>query len=183
MGSKVTIMEGMLEGAAAFNQPLSFDTSKVTIMEGMFYEAAAFNQPLSFVTSEVTTMEHMFANAMALSDANKHLIRCAWEGTEAFDDQYDDWNEASFIMKDQGSTKCAAGTELTESECEAHAGAVAGLTYKNKIIQGEVSLYPSGCWEYSDQGNLLGTVYFNEAPSSHQVTSASAAPICKRVCE
>ena len=122
-------------------------------------------------------------NAIALSDANKHLIRCAWEGTEAFDDQYDDWNEASFIMKDQGSTKCAAGTELTESECEAHAGAVAGLTYKNKIIQGEVSLYPSGCWEYSDQGNLLGTVYFNEAPSSHQVTSASAAPICKRVCE
>ena len=30
-------MEGMFYGAAAFNQPLSFDTSSVTNMRYMFY--------------------------------------------------------------------------------------------------------------------------------------------------
>ena len=42
------------QGAFAFNQPLSFDTSSVTDMSYMFYYASAFNQPLSFDTSSVT---------------------------------------------------------------------------------------------------------------------------------
>jgi len=59
--SKVTNMGYMFfEGATAFNQPLSFDTSKVTNMGYMFYSAAAFNQPLSFDTSKVTNMGYMF---------------------------------------------------------------------------------------------------------------------------
>ena len=50
------------QGATAFNQPLSFDTSKVTNMGYMFFEGAtAFNQPLSFDTSKVTKMGYMFS--------------------------------------------------------------------------------------------------------------------------
>jgi len=169
--SKVTSMAYMFISATAFNQPLSFVTSEVTTMKYMFYNARAFDQPLSFVTSEVTTMVDMFSNAIALSDANKHLIRCAWEGTEAFNYQYDDWNEASFITKDPDSTKCAAGTELTELECVLRPG--------NQGIVSE-SQQPSGCYEVINSG---GAVYFNDASSSDQVTSSTAKPICKRVCE
>merc|ERR1711865_943997 len=132
----------MFKSAVAFDQPLSFDTSKVTDMTSMFVEAGAFDQPLSFVTSEDPSMDNMFDNAIALSDANKHLIRCAWAGTSAFADQYANWNEASFITKDPESTKCAAGTELTEAECAAQA------EYKNKVAVADVNLYPSGCWAY-----------------------------------
>ena len=49
-----------LQGASAFNQPLSFDTSSVTDMGGVFYGASAFNQPLSLDTSSVTNMFAMF---------------------------------------------------------------------------------------------------------------------------
>ena len=48
------------QGASAFNQSLSFDTSSVTTMSYMFYHALAFNQPLSFDTSSVTSMGWMF---------------------------------------------------------------------------------------------------------------------------
>merc|ERR1712194_164711 len=72
-------MESMFFDTSAFNQPLSFDTSKVTTMESMFGAASAFNQPLSFDTSKVTDMRYMFEGANSLSDANKRLIRCAWE--------------------------------------------------------------------------------------------------------
>ena len=47
------------QGASAFNQPLSFDTSSVTNMQSMF-QSSAFNQPLSFDTSRVTNMYYMF---------------------------------------------------------------------------------------------------------------------------
>merc|ERR1719149_169856 len=82
--SKVTTMQQMFQYTYAFNQPLSFDTSKVTAMHGMFQDAKAFNQPLSFDTSKVTNMDSMFYGANSLSNANKLLIRCAWEGTSAF---------------------------------------------------------------------------------------------------
>ena len=102
------------QGASAFNQPLSFDTSSVTDMNHMFWSASAFNQLLSWDTSSVTDMEDMFGvsffgvrytraspdphisphiahallstrqGASSLSDANKLLIRCAWAGTAAF---------------------------------------------------------------------------------------------------
>merc|ERR1711935_116245 len=84
MGSSVTTMYAMFAYAAAFNQPLSFDTSKVTDMVNMFTSASAFNQPLSFDTSKVTDMSYMFYYANSLSAANKRLIRCAWAGTSAF---------------------------------------------------------------------------------------------------
>jgi len=42
------------QGASAFNQPLSLDTSSVTSMTNMFFNAEAFNQPLSFDTSSIT---------------------------------------------------------------------------------------------------------------------------------
>ena len=111
---------------------------------------------------------------MALSDANKHLIRCAWEGTEAFDDQYDDWNEASFITKDPGSTclsSVPAVDPLTGGECGLRPG------YQGIVSE---SQQPSGCYEVI---NSAGAVYFNDASSSDQVTSSTAKPICKRVCE
>ena len=72
------------QGASAFNQPLSFDTSSVSNMGLMFYGASAFNQPLSFDTSSVTDMQSMFNATNSLSNANKLLIRCAWAGTSAF---------------------------------------------------------------------------------------------------
>merc|ERR1711935_126198 len=82
--SSVTDMRGMFNRATAFNQPLSFDTSSVMDMVGMFNRATAFNQPLSFDTSRVTDMGGMFYSANSLSNANKLLIRCAWAGTDAF---------------------------------------------------------------------------------------------------
>merc|ERR1711935_993871 len=81
--SSVTTMYYMFY-RSAFNQPLSFDTAKVTNMFAMFSSATVFNQPLSFDTSSVTAMDYMFKNANSLSDANKLLIRCAWTGTSAF---------------------------------------------------------------------------------------------------
>ena len=57
----------MFNSAAAFNQPLAFDTSSVTNMGGMFYEAVAFNQPL------------LNFDATSLKDA-----ACMFEGAAAF---------------------------------------------------------------------------------------------------
>merc|ERR1711865_633566 len=197
--SKVTTMEYMFDYAEAFNQPLSFDTSKVTTMYGMFSNTEAFNQPLSFDdTSEVTTMEYMFSNAVAfnqplsfdiskvttmgsmfqyaeaLSDANKHLITCAWAGTSVFTDSYGyGWQhveEVSFITQDPGS-KCAAGTELTAAECGLRPGYQGKYNWESN---------PLGCWE---DITSAGAVYFNDASSTDQVTSSTAKPICKRVCE
>ena len=81
-------MDGMFRDAAAFNQPLAFDTASVTNvrvllvwsstqwetrfwfpisyptyhqMYAMFYGSAAFNQPLSFDTASVTNVRvHLF---------------------------------------------------------------------------------------------------------------------------
>jgi hypothetical protein len=39
------------QGASAFNQPLTLDTSSVTAMGGMFQGASAFNQPLTLFQS------------------------------------------------------------------------------------------------------------------------------------
>merc|ERR1711935_66325 len=85
--SSVTNMHGIFYNAEAFNQPLSFNTSSVTNMAGMFWVAAAFNQPLSFDTSSVTgssAMDDMFSGASSLSATNKLIIRCAWADTMAF---------------------------------------------------------------------------------------------------
>ena len=62
-------MYKMLNGASAFNQPLSFDTSSVKSMYRMFSGASVFNQPLSFDTSKVKSMHRMFfvRSARALS--------------------------------------------------------------------------------------------------------------------
>merc|ERR1719460_57599 len=82
-------MNGMFEGASAFNQPLSWDTSRVTDMSYMFYSAWSFNQPLSFDLSSVTSMSGMFGgNGASLSITNKVLIRCAWAGNAEFDANY-----------------------------------------------------------------------------------------------
>ena len=58
--SPSTCLRATRQEAAAFNQPLSLDTSSVTDMSYMFYFASAFNQPLSFDTSSVTDMSYMF---------------------------------------------------------------------------------------------------------------------------
>ena len=65
--SSVTSMYYMFGSASAFNQPLSLDTSRVTSMNRMFAAATAFNQPLSFDTSSVTDMAHMFRSAAAFN--------------------------------------------------------------------------------------------------------------------
>merc|ERR1712106_955089 len=85
--SSVKEMANMFNNAKAFNQPLSFNTSSVTNMAGMFWVAVAFNQPLSFDTSSVTgssAMDDMFSGASSLSATNKLIIRCAWADTMAF---------------------------------------------------------------------------------------------------
>ena len=57
-------MFAMFNGAAAFDQPLDWDTSKVTNMQGMFRGAAAFDgSPSDWDTSKVTTMFDMFRGA------------------------------------------------------------------------------------------------------------------------
>ena len=94
--------------AHKFNQPLSFDTSKVTTMHGMFYVRSARALALPALrralpvhadcvaaiqrphTSRAVRLLASYARlstrqkAYALSNANKRLIRCAWEGTSAF---------------------------------------------------------------------------------------------------
>ena len=65
--SEVTSMKEMFNGAAAFNQPVNFNTSKVTDMSDMFSGAAAFNQPINFNTSKVTNMSHMFSGTYAFN--------------------------------------------------------------------------------------------------------------------
>ena len=57
----------MFQGASAFNQPLSFDTSRVTDMSDMFHGATSYDQPLSFDTSHVMNMAEMFAQASAFN--------------------------------------------------------------------------------------------------------------------
>ena len=79
---------GSAQGAAKFNQPLSFDTSRVTDLSDMFQNATAFDQPLSFDVSSVTDMSGMFLSASSLSEANKLIIRCAWAGNSAFESTY-----------------------------------------------------------------------------------------------
>ena len=55
------------QGASAFNQPLSFDTSSVTSMTAMFFNAEAFNQPLSFDTSSITRrVDHTGENVWSM---------------------------------------------------------------------------------------------------------------------
>ena len=69
--SLCTTMEGMFEGAAAFNQSLAFDTSSFffvnvtscTTMQGMFYGAAAFNQHLDWDLSNCN-VEGMFSHCV-----------------------------------------------------------------------------------------------------------------------
>ncbi len=45
----VTLMNSMFQGCAAFNQPISFDTSLVETMAFMFRACIAFDQPLSLI--------------------------------------------------------------------------------------------------------------------------------------
>merc|ERR1719272_2208158 len=86
--SSVTTMVDMFGWATVFFKPLSFDTSSVTTMVDMFGWATAFNQPLSFDTSSVIAMQYMFDNNPLFSDANKLLIRCAWAGNTEFVTRY-----------------------------------------------------------------------------------------------
>jgi len=82
--------------------------------------------------------------------------------------------------KAYGSTKCAAGTALTEAECRAYAGAAAGLIFRSAF---STTSYPSGCWRYYPGGAYPDaySVYF-VTTSFHYGTSSSAAPICKSGC-
>ena len=82
--------------------------------------------------------------------------------------------------KAYASTKCAAGTELTEAECRAYAGATLNSgTLQQLIFRSTFSstTYPSGCWRYSQDAY---SVYF--VPTDHDGTSSYAAPICKSGC-
>ncbi|EJK52759.1 hypothetical protein THAOC_27935 [Thalassiosira oceanica] len=45
-----------IPGAAAFNEPINWDTGSATTMKHMFYGALAFNQPLSFHTAKMSFM-------------------------------------------------------------------------------------------------------------------------------
>ena len=76
--SSVTSMNWMFQSAVAFNQPLNFDTSRVTSMTGMFQAAVAFNQPLNFDISGVTSMASMFAvhSARALPRTSSRTLSC-----------------------------------------------------------------------------------------------------------
>ena len=92
------------QNAAAFNQPLSFDTSSATIMSYMFSVRSARmpqppqpSQPGPLAVHAARALPPAHAHRLtsharlsirqgknSLSDANKLLIRCAWAGTSAF---------------------------------------------------------------------------------------------------
>ncbi|EJK75877.1 hypothetical protein THAOC_02394 [Thalassiosira oceanica] len=58
----------MFQDASAFNGPLTFsDTSLVTSTSGMFNGAASFNQPITFDVSGVTGTSYMFFGATAFN--------------------------------------------------------------------------------------------------------------------
>ena len=61
-------MIGTFNSAAAFDQPLAWDTSQVTTMQSTFSMAKAFDQPLAWDTSKVTSMRDTFAFAHSFKD-------------------------------------------------------------------------------------------------------------------
>ena len=77
--------------------------------------------------------------------------------------------------KAYASTKCAAGTELTEAECRAYGGAAAGLIFRATFSS---TSYPSGCWRYWSSSR--DSIYF--VPTDHDAYGPNAAPICKSGC-
>ncbi len=67
--ASVTTMNGLFDGASAFNQNIgTWNTSAVTNMGYMFYQANAFNQNIgAWNTSAVTNMGYMFYSADAFN--------------------------------------------------------------------------------------------------------------------
>lgn len=77
--SSVTTMDGMFAFAAAFNQPVPFNTSSVTDMDVMFQSATAFNQDISgFDVTGLTTATNMLLN-VTLSTVNYDALLVGWE--------------------------------------------------------------------------------------------------------
>lgn len=102
--SNITTMNGMFQGAPAFNQPIgSWDTSKVTNMTSMFQGATAFNQPIgSWNTALVTNMSGMFRSAPAFNQpigswntGAVTTMAAMFYGATAFSQPLDTWNTAN----------------------------------------------------------------------------------------
>ena len=81
------------QGASAFNQPLSFDTTSVTSMRWMLdVRSSPCPPPRALPPNElgwkctlcIALVSTPRQNTHSLSDANKLLIRCAWADTSAF---------------------------------------------------------------------------------------------------
>lgn len=97
----ITTMNGMFQGAPAFNQPIgSWDTSKVTTMASMFLGATAFNQPLdNWNTAALITMTSMFSGATAFNgsvtgwDVSKVTnMSSVFQSASSFNQPLESWN-------------------------------------------------------------------------------------------
>ena len=89
--SRVTSMYRMFRGASAFNSRVAFDTSGVVNMASMFWEAASFNQQVSFDTARVTSMGSMFRDAhvfnqpVPFNTSKVTEMNYMFSGTHSFD--------------------------------------------------------------------------------------------------
>ena len=100
--ANITNMQGMFQGATAFNQPLNnWNTQSVTNMDATFNGATAFNQPLSnWNTQSVTTMNYMFSRATAFNQplnwntANVTNMGYVFQGATSFNQPLN-WNTAN----------------------------------------------------------------------------------------
>jgi surface protein len=80
--SKITTMDGLFEGAWAFNQDIGgWDVSSVTSMDRVFHSALAFDRDLSaWDVSKVTTFAEVFYNTHAFNNGGKPLT---WDVSSA----------------------------------------------------------------------------------------------------
>ena len=151
--SRVTDMDSMFRGAAAFNGDLSgWNVSSVTDMRSMFNGAAAFNGDLSgWNVSSVTDMRSMFNGAAAfngdLSGWNVSSVtdmRSMFNGAAAFNGDLSGWNVSSVTdMRSMFNGAAAFNGDLSGWNVSSVTGMkemfVDTLTFNQPIISWDVS--------------------------------------------
>jgi surface protein len=147
--SQVTDMNGMFNGASAFNQYIGgWNTSKVTNMNNMFINAIAFNQNISgWNTSNVTNMSSMFQRA------------------SAFNQNIGSWNTS------QVTTMAAMFNSASAFDQNIGSWDTSGVKFMNSMFQ-NASEFNNGGFSLDTSGNSWNT--YNVTNMSSMFQSASA---------